>query len=268
LVHCGNRDDFRETLHISPRARERPWPAGPLRKSRRFPRDPTHFTAGQGTALARWSIAEIETISETLPFHRGPGNGVITFGYMSLTGGGLVALCRAALLGAVVLQALDALDADQALAFGQADEPDALRIAAELRDTVHRRAHQGAGRADQHDLLAGQHLQRRDGRAIAVRGLHGDDALAAPAMHRKILYGRALAVTRCGRREHAPGILALSHHDERDDLLVHAELDAAYAGGLAAHGTYLAFREADGLAAARNQHDLALTVGDRNTDES
>src|SRR5690348_8486372 len=84
----GNRrDDFRETLHISPRARERPWPAIPLaeivetifarpytfrrgpgsgpgplfhwrKSSRRFSRDPTRFAAGQGAALARFFIGE------------------------------------------------------------------------------------------------------------------------------------------------------------------------------------------------------------------
>src|SRR6185437_15796753 len=54
----GNRrDDFRETLHVSPRARERPWPVVYWRKSsRRFPRDPTHFAAGQGAALARYAV--------------------------------------------------------------------------------------------------------------------------------------------------------------------------------------------------------------------
>src|SRR6185437_800275 len=81
----NRRDDFRETLHSSPRARERPWPGFSLAKivetisarpyafrrgpgngpgqvfhwrksSRRFPRDPTHFAAGQGTALARYSL--------------------------------------------------------------------------------------------------------------------------------------------------------------------------------------------------------------------
>src|SRR6185312_12424028 len=81
----NRRDDFRETLHLSPQARERPWPAfllakivgtifarpytfrrgpgngpGPLsywrKSSGRFSRDPTPFAAGQGTALARFAM--------------------------------------------------------------------------------------------------------------------------------------------------------------------------------------------------------------------
>src|SRR6185437_11555796 len=53
----SRRDDFRETLRLSPRARERPWPVVYWQKSsRRFLRDPTIFAAGQGAALARYAV--------------------------------------------------------------------------------------------------------------------------------------------------------------------------------------------------------------------
>src|SRR6185437_8669776 len=148
-----------------------------------------------------------------------------------------------------------------------ADEAYTLGVAAELGHLVHCRAHQSAGRADQHDFLAGQHLQRRDGRAVAVRGLHGNHALAAAPV-----YGRALAVAGRGRGEHGAGAalaiaLVLADHDEGYDFLAIPELDAADARRLAPHGANLALVEADCLAAARHQHDLALAVRDRHAHE-
>src|SRR6185437_7579203 len=182
-------------------------------------------------------------------------------------GRGLIALARSALFRRFALQALDPLDADQALAVGETDEPYALGVAAEHRDLIHRGAHQRPGRADEHDLLARQHLQRRHCGAVTVRRLHRDDALAAAPVHGEILNRRTLAVPRGGGGEYRAAALALPHHDERDDFLRIRELDAAHTRGLAAHRADLALVEADGLAAARNQHDLALPVGDRNPDE-
>src|ERR1700730_17183569 len=54
---------------------------------------------------------------------------------------------------------LHALDADQPLPFPEPDEPYALGVASLHGDLIHRGAHQRAGRADEHDLLPGHHLQ-------------------------------------------------------------------------------------------------------------
>src|SRR5581483_7047587 len=185
---------------------------------------------------------------------------------------GLVGLAGAAVFDRLALHALDPLDADEALTLGETDEPVFLCVSGEHRDLIHRGAYQRPGRADEHDLLAGQHLQRRHCGAVAVRRLHRDDALAAAPVHGEVLNGRALAVPRGGGREYRAAaalaiVLLLAHHDERDDFLRIRELDAAHTGGLAAHRADLALVEADGLAPARNQHDLALAVGDRNPDE-
>src|SRR5215469_14755942 len=92
------------------------------------------------------------------------------------TGAGRLALCgrrsgirRLAGDGVVLLsvEALDALDADQPLAFPEADEAHALGVAALHRDPIDGGAHQGAGGADQHDLLSRHDLQRRHGEAVA-----------------------------------------------------------------------------------------------------
>ena len=61
--------------------------------------------------------------------------------------------------------------------------------------------------------------------------------------------------------------MALAHHDERDQVLPGTEAYAAHAGGLASHVAHLALVEADRLAAARDQDDLALAVGERHTDQ-
>src|SRR5215469_10207722 len=59
----------------------------------------------------------------------------------------------------VRFEALDALDADQPLAtLADPDQAHSLGVTSLDGDLVHRGAHQCAGGADQHDLLARQHL--------------------------------------------------------------------------------------------------------------
>src|SRR5215472_19105171 len=164
---------------------------------------------------------------------------------------------------AVPIEALDALDTDQALALTETDEPHALGVTALHRDAIHRGAHQCAGGADEHDLLSGHDLQRRHREAVAIGGLQRDHALTAAAVGRKLRERRELAVAGRRGREH----VALTHHDERDQVLAGAELYAAHARRLAPHGAHLALVEAYRLAAARYQDDLALTVGERDTDQ-
>ena len=80
---------------------------------------------------------------------------------------------------------------------------------------------------------------------------------------REILERGELAVA--GRRggEHVP----LADDDQRDQVLVRAQADAAHAGGLAAHRAHFVLVEADRLAAAGDQDDLALAVGEGDADQ-
>ena len=97
------------------------------------------------------------------------------------------------------------------------------------------------------------HLQRRDHLAVALGGLQRDDALPAATVLREVFERRELAVTVGRGREHQP----VAHDDERDEFLAGGELDAAHAGGFAAHGAHFFFVEADGLATARRENDFA-----------
>src|SRR6516225_9163177 len=137
---------------------------------------------------------------------------------------------------AVPIEALDAFDADQSLAFAETDEPHPLGVTTLHRDAIDRGAHQRAGRADEHDLLSRHDLQRRYREAVAIGGLERDHALTAAAVDRKLRERRELAVAGRRGREH----VALAHDDECDQVLTGAELDAAHARGLASHVTHLA----------------------------
>src|SRR5690349_2847665 len=161
-------------------------------------------------------------------------------------------------------QALDALDTGQPLALVQPDEAYALRIAAHDGDLRHRGAHQRAGRTDEHELMLGIHLQRRDHLAVALGSLQRDDALAAAAMRREVLERRELAVAIGRGREDE----SLANNDQRDEFLALAQLDAAHAGGLATHGPHFVLVEADGLATVRRQDDLARAIGERHADQA
>src|SRR5215469_4866968 len=66
------------------------------------------------------------------------------------------------------VEALDALDSDQPLAFPEADEAHALGVAALDRDPIDSGADQRAGGADEHDLLSRHDLQRRHREAVEI----------------------------------------------------------------------------------------------------
>src|SRR6186713_2303631 len=161
-------------------------------------------------------------------------------------------------------QALDALDAGQPLALVQPDEAYALRISTHDGDLRHRGAHQRASRTDEHELMLGIHLQRRDHLAVALGSLQRDDALAAAAMRREVLERRELAVAIGRGREDEP----IADDDQRNQFLAFRELDAADAGRLAAHGPHLFLVEADRLATARRKNDFSFAIGERDTDQA
>jgi hypothetical protein len=60
----------------------------------------------------------------------------------------------------------------------------------------------------------------------------------------------------------------VGERDERDDLIARRQADTPHAGCIAAHRTHVVLIEADGLAAARAQDDLPMSVGDVDTDET
>src|SRR6185312_2527248 len=95
-----------------------------------------------------------------------------------LTPGNVGVVCRT-LAG---LQALDALDSNEPLALGEADEANALGVASQHGNFVHRRAHECARGADEHDFAAGHDLQGCNCRAVAIGCLQGDHALPATTM--------------------------------------------------------------------------------------
>ena len=79
----------------------------------------------------------------------------------------------------------DALEPGELIPLLEADEAHALGIAADHRDVLDRRAHQGAVLAHEHDLIVETHLQRSDHAAVAVGDLQRDHALAAAAVRRE-----------------------------------------------------------------------------------
>ena len=88
----------------------------------------------------------------------------------------------------------DAGNAVQAFPLAQIDEPHPLGVAADDGHPVAAGAHQGAEVADEHQFIAIEHLQRRHQFAVALTGLHGDDALGAPSLNREFAEPSALAV--------------------------------------------------------------------------
>src|SRR5579859_7382902 len=89
---------------------------------------------------------------------------VITFGALVLV---VLRGLRAILRGSF----LDPLDTREAFALGKPDQAHTLCVTTENRNLIDGRAYQRTRRADQHDLLARNHLQRSHRVAIAVGGL-------------------------------------------------------------------------------------------------
>src|ERR1039457_375143 len=89
---------------------------------------------------------------------------------------------------------IDLFDSRQPLPFGESDQAHTLRVAPHDRYLIDRSTHQGAGGADEHELLSRRHLHRAHGCAVAIRRLQRNDTLSAAAVHREILKRRALAV--------------------------------------------------------------------------
>ena len=104
---------------------------------------------------------------------------------------------------ALARQAFDALETGELIALFQPDQAHTLGVASHHGNILHRRAHQHAVLAHQHDLIVQAHLQRAHHDSVAVGNLQGDHALAAAAMLREILERRQFAETvlRCRENE-------------------------------------------------------------------
>src|SRR5436309_1942344 len=95
-------------------------------------------------------------------------------------------------------------------------------------------------------------------RADLVVGVEVDDALAGATLQAVLVERRALAVAALGDCE---DLRALLHDVGRDDLVTLVHVDAAHAGGAAAHRSHLVLGEADGHAELGRDHHLAIAIG-------
>src|SRR5882762_1929079 len=138
------------------------------------------------------------------------------------------------------------------------DDAHAHRVTALGRHVVRVHADDLAFRGDHEEVGTGPDLQHAHHRAVAAAGLDVDDALTRAALQPVLLERRPLTVAALG---HGEDLGALLHDVARDDLVALVHLDAAHAGGAAAHRTDLVLREADGHAQLGGDHDLAGAVG-------
>src|SRR5690606_3212922 len=163
-----------------------------------------------------------------------------------------------------VSQFLDAGNAHQGLLFLQLDQPHALCVAALQRNLVDASAHQRTLVADQHDLVAVSDLHGAHHGTVAFTGLDADDTLAATALGRELGDHGTFAVAVF---THGQDLPAFSGDDHVDYALAGLQADATHAACCAAHLADVFLAEADGLAGARVEHDVAGAVGNCSLDQ-
>src|SRR5262249_49445805 len=132
---------------------------------------------------------------------------------------------RPALRLLVLLGLLDARHVDELIPLFQVDEPDALGVAADFRNTLHLRADHDPAARDEHDFVFRHDLEGGDHLAVSLGRLDGDDSLSAAAGDAVLADRRTLPVAVLGRDEDAR--LAL-HRDHADDRVVLFQRDAAH----------------------------------------
>src|SRR6266850_2456630 len=199
------------------------------------------------------SLARISGISSAPPFWasaRWTSSGRSRMSRRSSTG--LLGFGRGGAFG------LDAGDRADLVVGVEVDDAHAHRVTALGRHVVRVHADDLAFRGDHEEVGAGPDLQHAHHRAVAAARLDVDDALARAALQPVLLERRPLTVAALG---HGEDLGALLHDVARDDLVALVHLDAAHAGGAAAHRTDLVLREADGHAQLGGDHDLAGAVG-------
>src|ERR1700679_589627 len=108
-------------------------------------------------------------------------------------------------------QTVDALESGELIAVLEPDQTHPLSVAAHDGDVLHRRAHQNAVLAHEHDFVVGADLKRAYHAPIAVGDLQCNHALAAPAVLGEFVERRQLSETVLRRRENE----ALFRHDQR-----------------------------------------------------
>src|SRR5690606_11661989 len=197
---------------------------------------------------------------------------------------------------------IQAFDGLQLLALGQADQGHALGVAADTRDFRTAGAHQRATIGNQQNLVTVAHQYRTDQLAVALAGLDADHTLGATTLARIIGQRGALAVAVLGGGKdvlrasvvstgvgvltvcdgHALTCLLLDAvvvlalvlgatsafgHDQTDDFLTTGHLDTAHTGGGTSHRADLVLSKAHGLAVGGEQQDVALAIGQADTDQ-
>src|SRR5580704_9783791 len=168
----------------------------------------------------------------------------------------------------------------------EAEQADALRGTAGFADFVGVDADDLAVFGDDHYVRLFGDLKRGDDGAVAVGGLHVDDALAAARGDAVFGEGGALAIALFGDGEHERrervldvlvfeffkvlrGFLAFLGDDlevgldgvHADDVVLLVEVHAVHAAGVAAHRANFGLAEKDGLAFVAGEEDHLLAVG-------
>src|SRR5690606_10456073 len=136
----------------------------------------------------------------------------------------------------------------------QFDQANTLGVAALHGDFRHPGSHQRATIGNQHDLVAVGNLNSPDHGAVALTDLHADHSLAATAIEREVLIVGALAVAVLTDRQ---DLFALLRNDQGDDRVLLRQTDAPHAARRTTHLADISLVEADHLAAAAAQHDVA-----------
>src|SRR4029453_15033550 len=152
----------------------------------------------------------------------------------------------------------DPRDRAHAVVGVEIDDPHAHRVAALRGHLVGVDADHLALGGDDEEVVAAPDLDHADHRAVAAGGLDVDDPLAGPALQPVLLERRALAEAALGDGE---DLRALLHDVGADHLIVVLHLDAAHAGGAAAHRPDLFLGEADGHAELGGDHHFTVAVG-------
>src|SRR5262245_48327565 len=140
----------------------------------------------------------------------------------------------------------DALDPGELRALVEIDQAHALRGSSLLADLLDARADRDAGVGDQHHLVLVADEHRADELAVPLGRLDADHPLRASSVARVLRDRGALAEAVLGRGEDGQVLVVGDQH--RDDFLALAELHAAHAVRLPAHGPHVVLLETHRLA--------------------
>src|SRR5207247_5573596 len=155
-------------------------------------------------------------------------------------------------------------DRGDLLAFLEADETHALRVATDHAYVVGAQPDHLTAAGHEHDLvLVGDHADADDATGL-LRRAHRDDAFSAAPRQTVLFHLRPLAVAVGGDGEQR---CARLREIEPDDLVTLVEPHAPHAVCAASHPPDVGLLEANRLAVARREDRLARAVGQAHTDD-